>query len=447
MSVQDYSLPQYAERYEYIVFEPDTPIQVGAQGAAQPNRNDITFTINDRTSIYDYANGYFDVVFYIERLTVEAGNRNFAVANKTAIVNGVHSLIRRLILYGQDGQTVYDTPRVNQALHVKKLLEMSPDYAESVAENEFWHLDQNADFAEANVPIAPGTNKLDGNLVRRTLAENRQKLNYRIPLKWYSYFNSLKFQNVLLTGMQLRLVVDIENDANLIYRGTDAGAADGRVVIERLTLHLPIVLLRPQAQESYVKSITGSPVRWTYNRERIEQYSITSSEGVFKITGVVKPRKVIFWFLKNTKFTQEGNWQYFDKFNGGIGTLNATLERCRLEFADGSYYPYKDYILGATQKDFARLYGDVLEYAKSNDDMSAGTQLTRKNFAALYSMVFFDLDYKKEALVSDSKDMTFTFTLSASGEGSTCYAYILYEQEASYGKIDNTFVITSEVSR
>ncbi len=59
-----------------------------------------------------------------------------------SIVNGVHSLIRRLILYGQDGQTVYDTPRVNQALHVKKLLEMSPDYAESVAENEFWHLDQ-----------------------------------------------------------------------------------------------------------------------------------------------------------------------------------------------------------------------------------------------------------------------------------------------------------------
>jgi len=79
--------------------------------------------------------------------------------------------------------------------------------------------------------------------------------------------------------------------------------------------------------------------------------------------------------------------------------------------------------------------------------MSAGTQLTRKNFAELYSMVFFDLDYKKEALVSDSKDMTFTFTLSGSGAGSTCFAYILYEQEASYGKIDNTFVITSEVSR
>ena len=43
--------------------------------------------------------------------------------------------------------------------------------------------------------------------------------------------------------------------------------------------------------------------------------------------------------------------------------------------------------------------------------------------------------------------MTFTFTLSGDGAGSTCFAYILYEQEASYGKIDNTFVITSEVSR
>ena len=64
MSVQDYTLPEFAERYEYIVFEPDAAIQIGAQGSAQPNRNDITFTINDRTSIYDYANGYFDVIFY-----------------------------------------------------------------------------------------------------------------------------------------------------------------------------------------------------------------------------------------------------------------------------------------------------------------------------------------------------------------------------------------------
>ena len=57
MSVQDYTLPEFAERYEYIVFEPDAAIQPGNQGSPQPNRNDITFTINDRTSIYDYANG------------------------------------------------------------------------------------------------------------------------------------------------------------------------------------------------------------------------------------------------------------------------------------------------------------------------------------------------------------------------------------------------------
>ncbi len=73
MSVQDYTLPELAERYEYIVFEPDAAIQQGNRGFPQPNRNDITFTINDRTSIYDYANGYFDVVFYIERLVGVGG--------------------------------------------------------------------------------------------------------------------------------------------------------------------------------------------------------------------------------------------------------------------------------------------------------------------------------------------------------------------------------------
>ena len=190
--------------------------------------------------------------------------------------------------------------------------------------------------------------------------------------------------------MQLRLVCDIEFDSNLIYRAAGGTAADGRVIIQKMTLNLPIVLLRPQAQQSYVQSITGSPVRWTYNRERIDQYPLSASaEGVFKITGIVKPKKAVFWFVKDSKFgSQTGNWQHFDTFSGGIGTANARLERCRLEFADGSYYPYKDYVLGATNKDFARLYGDVLEYAKSNDDMSAGTQLTRKNFAELYSMVF-----------------------------------------------------------
>ena len=69
MSVQDYTLPEFAERYEYIVFEPDAALQTPTDPATpQSNRNDITFTINDRTSIYDYANGYFDVKFIIERL-------------------------------------------------------------------------------------------------------------------------------------------------------------------------------------------------------------------------------------------------------------------------------------------------------------------------------------------------------------------------------------------
>ena len=86
MSFQDYTLPEFAERYEYIVFQPNTPIQAGAQGSPQPNRNDITFTINDRTSIYDYANGYFDITFYIERLVAETGSFSYATYTAPGLI-------------------------------------------------------------------------------------------------------------------------------------------------------------------------------------------------------------------------------------------------------------------------------------------------------------------------------------------------------------------------
>ena len=464
MSDVNFTLADHAERYEYIVFQPDTPLIIPEQPAANPfseqtNRNDITFTINDRGSIYDYANAYFNVNVSLNRKVKDGGYR-FEAADNTTLVNGAHSLIRRLTLYGQDGATVYDLPHANQAINVKNLLEMSPDYAQSVAGNMFYYLDTTdetgAFVQDGTTGFVGATTNIDGFLKRKRITSSAAKadpakviVNYQIPLKNYSYFQSLDFNNVVLTGMQPRLVVDIETNQNLLY-----GSADGIVIIEKMELHLPLIVLRPQAKDLYTKSITGSPVRWTYNRERIEQFTVVGSEQNFKITGVVKPKKAIFWFVNNNQISKTtGNKFHHAPFKGngssiGIGDSFASLSRCRLEFADGSYYPYKDYNLSATGGgDFSRLYHDVLEYAHSNSDLSSGTQLTRELFANLYSMVYFDLDYKKDSLVSDSKDMTFDFTLSASGAGTTCFAYILYEQEASYGKLDNTFVITSEVSR
>ena len=58
----DFSLPEFAKRKEYVYFQPDVPIQVPATNTGiMQSKDNTSFTINDRSSIYDYANGYFDV--------------------------------------------------------------------------------------------------------------------------------------------------------------------------------------------------------------------------------------------------------------------------------------------------------------------------------------------------------------------------------------------------
>ena len=54
--------PEYCDRYEYIPIELDTPIMTPGAGVAQ-RKNGYQFTINDRSSYFDWFNGYFEVDF------------------------------------------------------------------------------------------------------------------------------------------------------------------------------------------------------------------------------------------------------------------------------------------------------------------------------------------------------------------------------------------------
>ena len=92
MGSKNFSLPEYAERYEYVRFSPDQAFRVPDVNQIQI-KNGHTWTINDRTGIYDYSKGFFDV-----RVSISARVNGAApdAAHAVALLNGAHSIINRL---------------------------------------------------------------------------------------------------------------------------------------------------------------------------------------------------------------------------------------------------------------------------------------------------------------------------------------------------------------
>ena len=56
------------------------------------------------------------------------------------IVNGSSSLIEKLTILA-NGRDVYSCNYANHVVNIKNLLEYNPSYVDSVATNEFYHLD------------------------------------------------------------------------------------------------------------------------------------------------------------------------------------------------------------------------------------------------------------------------------------------------------------------
>ena len=474
MSEVKFSLPEFCERYEYNRRNPDQPIQEPA-GDNPQRKNNYVFTLDDRTAIYDWSKAYFEVGFRVERLVDGNAGRSFIPSDAVSMINGVHSLIRRMTLQGPNGQILYDTSEVNKALFLKKLLEFGPDFAETSASNELWYYDDSPTASNT------GARKRNALISSTQRADAPPVVKARIPLSSYSFFESLDFNNVLLSNMSLKLIIDFESDNNLIFR---AGAAAGRVVIvpDKFQLWIPQLTLHASAAEKYIRSL-DTPIRWTYMRERVDRSPLfAQAEGRYRISGVNKPKKAFFYFFTADRDeNQEANMYRYDSMFVNTATFKTgnlalvapavnnnavtnpavaetvvvvdeigigrtrTLQRCRLEFDDGSFYPHVEY--GAD--DIQRYYHDVLEYSHRNDNLCCGSLLSRDKYKTLNSVIYFDLEYQKRSVVSDAKDMTLNWALSEAGaiQPFIIYAILLYENDASFGRIDNQYVLLSEISK
>ena len=324
----------------------------------------------------------------------------------------------------------------NHCVNIKNLLEYSPIYAETTANNEFYYLDTSRHAEEREFELS-GTNQLAKRratynkvfAARKALLGTSATVSTEIPLNRYSFFNVL--QNELLPNTRLELNLDIESDGNLIWQAPD----NCRAIITKMQLYVPRITFNSEGQSLYVsKHIMNK--KWTYLREEVMRSNSSSQRsGHFnKTSGISKPRHVFVFIINDANInSQTANPFLYNTFS--VSTNPHTLQNCHLVVANGNEYPELHY---APATDMTRVYRDVLKYVHKNNEYREGSLLTRSNFSTLFPFVYFDLTKQKLGIRDGTTKLTFRYELSGTtATAYSVYALILYEQEAELVMKDN----------
>ena len=234
----NYRNSKFLERYEDVVYELDTPLNLAIANNASQKKEGYRFVADNtgETTPPDWYHARFNVDF---KLVLLANGGNIAVDDNNGMVNLAHSLIKKLLVK-MNGIDVYTCSEANHATNIKNLLEYSQGYAKSQGTNEFFYIDntRNAienefDFTGAggHARRTVGYNK--GFAIRKALLGVSTTVNVEIPLNRYSFFQSLYLQ--LLPTSKIELEINIESDTGLVWQG----GTDCRVVTTKFQLIVP----------------------------------------------------------------------------------------------------------------------------------------------------------------------------------------------------------------
>ena len=390
------------------------------------------FSITDRSTFYDYFNGYFEVT---KELQKKADGAGFAAADRISIINGAHSIIKHMVIRSA-GKIVYDSDNIHRIVNAKNLLEYSDDFSRSVAKNSFWYLDTEDSTANTNF----------GFEARRILTQARQNdgnggaksINEIIPLNRYSFFEEL--EDKMLPPMQLTFELTLNDDNELIHK---ADAADnGRVVVTRLYLWLPRLTPKDSAYGEFVKDFL-KPTKWTYMKDMyIQSVNTRAVQNMFQISPAIDNVKHVFIYLQRTNGPNNEESQrtpyIFDTFKLNSANANSSLASCRLEYGNSTFYPELEY--DADSK--VRIFNDLMSYAFRKNDLNTGTQLNIHNFTSIYGLVYFDLTYQKEAVTRDPKQLVLNYKLNVAPAANVrAHAIVFYESEVIVNKVGNELMM------
>ena len=424
---------EYLQRNELVRYQLDDVIRLPVNGQHQ-TKNGYKFTINDRSSFYDWYNAYFEVQF---QLQVLADGNGYA-DDRITVINGSHSLIKHLMIKSA-GKIVYDTDNLHNVTFVKNLLEYSDDYSRSVGKNSLWYLDTDKTTAVTNFGYE-ARRLLTKAAANNALADGGKDVNVIIPLNRWSFFEELN--DKMLVPMQLQFNIELNSDDELVHMVN--GIAAARVVINRFILWVPRLTPRDSMYDKFVSSFLKE-TKWKYMREMYNVSAPTITSGFFQISSSIDNVKHIFVYLKNSyRDANEHRQAESTPYTMDTFALSAPpdqtrfLSNCRLEYGNGVFYPETEY----DSESKTRIFNDVMAYAMRKNDYNTGTQLNTANYNLLYPLIYFDLTYQSEKVTRDPKQLIFRYRLSANANRNfSVHAVVLYEEILKIDKIGNELVI------
>ena len=425
---------EYLQRNELVRYQLDDVIRLPGDNQHQV-KNGYKFTINDRSSFYDWYNAYFEVQF---QLQVLADGNGYADADRITVINGSHSFIKHLMIKSA-GKIVYDTDNLHNVTFIKNLLEYSDDYSRSVGKNSLWYLDTE-DSTTADNSGFEARRELTKAAADDALANGGKNINVIIPLNRWSFFEELN--DKMLVPMQLQFNIELNSDDELVHKVEAVAAA--RVVINRFILWVPRLTPRDSMYDKFVSSFLKE-TKWKYMREMYNVSAPTNTSGFFQISSSIDNVKHIFVYLKNSY----RNAEFHRQVENSPYTMNTFalvapadqfrfLSNCRLEYGNGVFYPETEY----DSESKVRIFNDVMAYAMRKNDYNTGTQLNTANYNLLYPLIYFDLTYQSEKVTRDPKQLIFRYRLSANAnQNFAVHAVVLYEEILKIDKIGNELVI------
>ena len=371
------------QRYEFVRFHLDNVIEQPANNQSK-TKTGYRFTINDRSTMFDFFNGYFEVT---KELQKKADGVGYAQADRITMINGSHSLIRHMVIKSS-GKIVYESDNLHRITNVKNLLEYSDDFSRSVAKNSFWYLDSDGTTANTNTGFE--ARRILTQAVQNNGGGGARSINETIPLNRYSFFQEL--ERKMLPPMQLTIELTLNEDSEMIHKS--AAADDGRVVVKRLYLWLPRLVPKDSMYSNFVSEFLV-PTTWTYMRDLYNQSAI---QNMFQISPAIDNVKHVFIYLQRTdgpnNEESERSPYILDTFKLNAADANSSLSSCRLEYGNNVFYPELEY--DGDSK--IRIFNDLMSYRFRKNDYNTGTQLNLHNFTSLYGLIYFDLSYQKEVV-------------------------------------------------
>ena len=415
--------PEYVKRYEYTYYDLETPLNAIVANNARQTKDNYRFVVDNSSEAnpIDWYNAYLEVDFQLVQFANGAGipGGNIDNVNKLCTTTNGHTFIKD-IQVECNGISVYTNTKANESSNALTLLKYTKSYADSIGQDQFFYVDTGTGIAEAR-PNEDNSPYNEGFAKRKKLTDAAAVNKISIPLNLYSYFAA--FKNQLHPNIKTNILIRLEDDANIIFRHTNA--PESKVIVSKLRLWCPKIIFNGLGMKEYTEKYL-KPKKWTYLRENHEIIQTTAVNSYFRIsTGIRRPRHVLLWVVNNNQYSSQlGNIFTFDTF--AIGTNDRYFTKAQLEVNNSIYYPQ----LEMTADEKSRLYRALLSFNSAYNDFLSGPLITRDNFKKIFGMLYFDLRNQEEDVKDSVVSLTFRYELNgAPGAGYTVNALVLHEKE------------------